>query len=66
MLSIILYVVYHSTGEGQHCDHIRLNLNQPLFHQPNSLVIVVDVNSTSTGLHLSDLTGPNNLKKMVI
>lgn len=47
-------------------DYIRMNLDQPLFHQPNSLVIVVgDFNSTSTGLRLNNFTGPNNVKQLV-
>ena len=48
------------------CDYIRMNLDQPLFHQPNSLVIVVgDFNSTSTDLRLNDCTRPNNVKQLV-
>lgn len=47
-------------------DYIRMNLDQPLFHQPNSLVIVVgDFNSTSTGLRLNNFTWPNNVKQLV-
>ena len=47
-------------------DYIRMNLDQPLFHQPNSLVIVVgDFNSTSTGLRLNNFTRPNNVKQLV-
>ena len=71
MSSIILRVVYHSTADVQPenvalCDHIRINLDQLLWHQANSLVIVVrDVNSTSTGLRLNDLRRPNNLKQKV-
>ena len=55
MSSIILRVVYRSTADVQPenmalCDHIGMNLDQLLWHQANSLVIVVrDVNSTSTG-----------------
>ena len=46
--------------------HIRINLDQLLWHQAISLVIVVrDVNSTSTGLRLNDLRRPNNLKQKV-
>ena len=48
------------------CDYIRMNLDQPLLHQPNSLVIVVgDFNSTSTGLRLNNFTRPNNVKQLV-
>ena len=71
MSLIILRVVYHSTADVQPenvalCDHIRINLDQLLWHQANSLVIVVrDVNSTSTGLRLNDLRRPNNLKQKV-
>ena len=71
MSSIILRVIYHSTAEVQLenvalCDHIRINLDPLLWHQANSLVIVVtDVNSTSTGLRLNDLRRPNNLKQKV-
>ena len=71
MSSIILRVVYRSTADVQPenvalCDHIRINLDQLLWHQANSLVIVVrDVNSTSTGLRLNDLRRPNNLKQKV-
>ena len=69
MSSIILRVVYRSTADVQPenvalCDHIGMNLDQLLWHQANSLVIVVrDVNSTSTGLRLNDLRRPNNLKQ---
>ena len=57
--SIILWVVYHSTADVQPenvalCDNIRINLDQLLLHQPNSLVIFVDVNSTSSGLRLNN------------
>ena len=71
MSPIILRVVYHSTADVQPenvalCDHIRINLDPLLWHQANSLVIVVrDVNSTSTGLRLNDLRRPNNLKQKV-
>ena len=71
MSSIILRVVYRSTADVQPenvalCDHIGMNLDQLLWHQANSLVIVVrDVNSTSTGLRLNDLRRPNNLKQKV-
>ena len=71
MSSIILRVVYHSTADVQPenvalYDHIGINLDQLLWHQANSLVIVVrDVNSTSTGLRLNDLRRPNNLKQKV-
>ena len=72
MSSIILRVVYRSTADVQPenvalCDHIGIKLDQLLWHQANSLVIVVrDVNSTSTGLRLNDLRRPNNLKQKVI
>lgn len=47
-------------------DYIRMNLDQPLFHQPNSLVIVAgDFNSTSTGLRLNNFTRPNNVKQLM-
>ena len=71
MSSIILHVVYHSTADVQPenvalCDHIRINLDQLLWHQANSLVIVVrDVNFTSTGRRQNDLRRPNNLKQKV-
>ena len=51
MSSIILRVVHRSTADVQPenvalCDHIGINLDQLLWHQANSLVIVVrDVNS---------------------
>ena len=69
MSSKILRVVYHSTADVQPenvalCDHIRINLDQLLWHQANSLVIVVrDVNFTSTGRRQNDLRRPNNLKQ---
>ena len=48
MSSIILRVVYHSTADVQPenvalCDHIRINLDQLLWHQANSFVIVVRI-----------------------
>ena len=48
MSSKILRVVYHSTADVQPenvalCDHIRINLDQLLWHQANSFVIVVRI-----------------------
>ena len=59
MSSIILRVVYHSTTDVQPenvalCDNMRINLDQLLLHQSNSLVIFVDVNPTSSGLRLNN------------
>ena len=69
--SIILRVVYHSTANGNPenealCHHIRANLDALLIKQQDALVLVTgDLNPTSTGINLNDLTRPNSLKQLV-
>ena len=69
--SIVLGVIYHSTGnlEPENVilrDHIQKNLDALLLKQPNALVVLTgDFNSTSTGFQAQYIAGVNPLKQLV-